>query len=56
MIARDVAADAIVVGKVPHGAIGDALLGGVAAHLVHHPPCPVVIVPSRSAHPAKMGT
>jgi nucleotide-binding universal stress UspA family protein len=39
-------ADLIVVGKRPHGPFVDALLGELAAQLVHHPPCPLVVVPS----------
>jgi nucleotide-binding universal stress UspA family protein len=39
------AADLIVVGKRAHGPIADAFLGEVASQLVHHPPCPVVVVP-----------
>ena len=36
----------IVVGKRPHGAVADAMLGEVAVQLAHHPPCPVVVVPA----------
>jgi nucleotide-binding universal stress UspA family protein len=39
-------ADLIVVGKRPHGAIVDAVLNDTAAHIVHNPPCAVVVVPS----------
>ncbi len=39
-------ADLIVVGKHPHGAILDAVLHDTAAHIIHNPPCPVVVVPS----------
>ena len=47
-------ADLIVVGKRPRGPVGDVVWGEVATHLVHHPPCPVVIVPvvSPAPHPA----
>ncbi len=38
-------ADLIVVGKRPHGAIVDTVLNDTAAHIVHNPPCPVVVVP-----------
>jgi nucleotide-binding universal stress UspA family protein len=44
-IARREHADLIVVGKRPHGPVVDAVRGEVAAQLVHHPPCPLVIVP-----------
>ncbi len=40
-------ADLIVVGKRPHGAIVDAVLNDTAAHIVHNPPCPVLVVPWR---------
>jgi nucleotide-binding universal stress UspA family protein len=39
-------ADLIVVGKRPHGAIVDTVLHDTAAHIVHNPPCPVLVVPS----------
>ena len=39
-------ADLIVIGKRPHSWIADAVLGPVAVHVVHHPPCPVVVVPA----------
>jgi nucleotide-binding universal stress UspA family protein len=45
-VARRVHADLIVIGKRPHGALVDAVLGEVAGQLVHHPPCPVVVVPA----------
>ena len=53
-VAADVHADLIVAGKRPRGPVGDVVWGEVATHLVHHPPCPVVIVPvvSASSHPA----
>jgi nucleotide-binding universal stress UspA family protein len=39
-------ADLLVVGKVPHGAVFDAVRGEVAVHLVHQPPCPLLVVPT----------
>ena len=39
-------ADLIVIGKRPHSWLADAVLGPVAVHVVHHPPCPVVVVPA----------
>jgi nucleotide-binding universal stress UspA family protein len=39
-------ADLIVVGKRPHGAVADTLLNDTAGHLIHHPPCPVLVVPT----------
>jgi nucleotide-binding universal stress UspA family protein len=44
-VARKEHADLIVVGKRPHGPVADAVRGEVAAQLVHHPPCPLVVVP-----------
>ncbi len=41
-------ADLIVVGKRPHNAMTDAITNETALHLVHHPPCPVVVVPAVS--------
>lgn len=38
-------ADLIVLGKRPHGRIGDAVRDDVATKVLHHPPCPVVVVP-----------
>jgi nucleotide-binding universal stress UspA family protein len=40
-------ADLIVVGKRPHGWLVDAVRGETAGQLVHHPPCPIVVVPTR---------
>lgn len=40
-------ADLIVVAKRPHRAFVDKLLNDTATHIVHDPPCPVVVVPSR---------
>jgi hypothetical protein len=44
--ATDESADLIVIGKRPHSRLADAVLGPVAVHVVHHPPCPVVVVPA----------
>ena len=44
--AADEGADLIVIGKQPHGWLADAVLGPVAVHVVHRPPCPVVVVPA----------
>jgi nucleotide-binding universal stress UspA family protein len=51
-VALDQRADLVVVGKHPHGWIADAVLGEVANQVVHHPPCPVVVVPTRVGEPA----
>src|SRR5262249_28950094 len=45
-IATSEGADLIVVGKSPHGVFGDAVRSEVASHLVHHPPCALVVVPT----------
>ncbi len=39
-------ADLIVIGKHPHPAIVDVVLHETAEHLVHAPPCPVLVVPA----------
>jgi nucleotide-binding universal stress UspA family protein len=39
-------ADLIVLGKRPHGAVADVLANETAVHVVHRPPCPVVVVPT----------
>jgi nucleotide-binding universal stress UspA family protein len=44
-VARDDGADVIVVGKHPHGLIGDALHSELANALLHEPPCAIVVVP-----------
>jgi nucleotide-binding universal stress UspA family protein len=46
-------ADLVVVGKHPHGWMADAILGEVANQVVHHPPCPVVVVPTDAPRPAR---
>jgi nucleotide-binding universal stress UspA family protein len=44
-VARDVAADAIVVGTRGHGPIAGAVIGSVTQQLLHLAPCPVLAVP-----------
>jgi nucleotide-binding universal stress UspA family protein len=47
--ARAEHADVIVVGKRPHGVVGDAVVNETAGHLIHRPPCPVIVVPTTAA-------
>jgi nucleotide-binding universal stress UspA family protein len=49
-VAGQVGADLIVVGKIAHGPLADFVLNETANHLVHRPPCPVVVVPVDGAH------
>lgn len=51
-VARRERADLIVVGKRPHGVLGDTMRGAVATQLAHHPPCPLVVVPVGFEAPA----
>jgi nucleotide-binding universal stress UspA family protein len=46
-------ADLVVVGKRPHGWVTDAILGEVANQMVHHPPCPIVVVPTDLREPER---
>jgi nucleotide-binding universal stress UspA family protein len=49
-------ADLIVIAKRPHSRLGDAVWGEAANQVVHHPPCPVVVVPTASRRAdAKVG-
>ena len=50
-IAND--ADLVVVGKRPHGWMADAILGEVANQVVHHPACPIVVVPTDAREPER---
>ncbi|HEV3213529.1 MAG TPA: universal stress protein [Acidimicrobiales bacterium] len=42
---ESVGAAMLVVGSRGHGAVGSLLLGSVSNYVVHHAPCPIVIVP-----------
>ncbi len=44
-------ADLLVVGSRGHGGFAEAMLGSVGQHLVHHAPCPVVIIRGKEAAP-----
>jgi nucleotide-binding universal stress UspA family protein len=43
-LARELAADVVVIGSRGHGRIRRALLGSVSSHVAHNAPCPVMIV------------
>lgn len=43
-LARDLGADAVVVGTRGRGAVKRMLLGSVSTHVANHAPCPVVVV------------
>lgn len=42
--ARELGVDAIIIGSRGRGAIRRALMGSVSSHVVHHAPCPVLVV------------
>jgi nucleotide-binding universal stress UspA family protein len=44
-------ADLLVVGSRGHGGFAEAMLGSVGQHLVHHAPCPVVIIRGKETAP-----
>jgi nucleotide-binding universal stress UspA family protein len=55
-VARAEGADLIVIAKRPHSRLGDAVWSEAANQVVHHPPCPVVVVPAASRRTdAKVG-
>jgi nucleotide-binding universal stress UspA family protein len=49
LLAAAAGAELLVVGSRGHGAFAGMLLGSVSQHCVHHPPCPVVVIPPPSA-------
>jgi nucleotide-binding universal stress UspA family protein len=46
-VATDKNVDVVVVGSRGRGAVRRALLGSVSTHVVHHAPCPVMVVKAR---------
>ena len=44
-------ASLLVVGSRGYGGFSEALLGSVSQHVVHHAPCPVVIIRNGAARP-----
>jgi nucleotide-binding universal stress UspA family protein len=48
-LAKQVAADVIVIGDSGRGTLSRALLGSVADRLVHHAPCSVLVARARQA-------
>jgi nucleotide-binding universal stress UspA family protein len=47
-LARELKADVVVVGSRGRGMVTRALLGSVSSYVMHHAPCPVLIVPSET--------
>jgi nucleotide-binding universal stress UspA family protein len=47
-LARERQADVIVVGMHGHGYLAHALAGSTAERVLHHAPCPVLVVPQNS--------
>ena len=51
---REVGADVVVLGSHGHGWLQRVLLGSVSHHVLHHAPCPVLVMRHDQAHrPAK---
>ena len=44
IVSEAAGADLVVIGSRGRGNIKSALLGSVSSHVVHHAPCPVVVV------------
>jgi nucleotide-binding universal stress UspA family protein len=45
-LAKAKSADLIVVGMHGHGIVGHILMGSTSERILHHAPCPVLVVPS----------
>ena len=55
-VARAEGADLIVMAKRPHSRLGDVVWAEAASRVIHHPPCPVVVVPTAARRTdAKVG-
>jgi nucleotide-binding universal stress UspA family protein len=48
-LAADEGAAMIVVGSHGHGALADVLMGSVGSYVVHHSPCPVLVIRRRES-------
>ena len=43
-VAREAGVDVVVVGSRGHGFLRRALMGSISTHVLHHAPCPVLVV------------
>jgi nucleotide-binding universal stress UspA family protein len=49
-VARDIDADVIVLGSRGRGVVKRVLLGSVSEYVLHHAPCPVLVVRQGAEH------